>query len=140
MPIMPGTRQITQISPPGCIAAPLRRALDAVDRNMDILRPLTSGESSPDLNINIENLFAEDGSEPPAMFMRAIARVGTIGAVLTRDGTATLTPISGGGAAVTVYGYFVKSGYKIPSGSRVGAIRIGATWYAVVTDTCLVVA
>lgn len=121
----------------GCIPAPLRRALDQISRNSLILLPLTSGEPSPDLQINVTNLTTNEGDDLALSFVSAIFRRGTIGSALVRDGTATLTPVSGGGTAVTVHGYFVKADWQIPSGSRVGALNVGGVWIAIVTDTCL---
>lgn len=65
-------------------------------------------------------------------------RRGTLDADLTRDGTATVTLVGGG--SITVLGYFVKAGYKIPSGLRVGVVQDVDTdeYIAIVTDDCLV--
>lgn len=65
------------------------------------------------------------------------AKKGTLAADLVRDGTATLNLVGGG--TVTVGGYFVKDGYKVPSGQRVGAFSFdgGETFDVVVNDDCL---
>jgi hypothetical protein len=67
-------------------------------------------------------------------------RRGTLDADLTRDGTATVTLVGGG--TITVLGYFVKTGYKVPSGQRIGAIQDSNTedYVAIVNDDCLVAA
>lgn len=65
---------------------------------------------------------------------------GTLDADLTRDGTAAVTLVGGG--SITVLGYFVKTGYKIPSGQRIGALKdaVSGDYVAIVTDDCLVAA
>ncbi len=136
-------RNLTSISVPGCIATPLRRVLDLLKRNVDIILPLTSGESSPDLNINISNLFADDNSTWPESVVAAVGGpgyAGTLNGDLPRDsGVATVTMTTVDGRVIPVSGYFVKTDYKISSGKRVFAMMgKNKVWYVITTDDCLV--
>lgn len=135
-------KNLTNVHVEGCVPTPLRRTLDQLKRNAEILLPLTSGESSPDLNINIENLFADDNSEWPESVVASVGGAGYAGTLdgeLTRDGTQTMTTVDG--RTISVHGYFVKTGYKIPSGKRIFAMMgRNKVWYAITTDDCLVVA
>lgn len=65
---------------------------------------------------------------------------GTLDADLTRDGTATITLADT--TQITVLGYFVKTGYKVPSGQRIGAVQdaVDDVYVAIVNDDCLVAA
>lgn len=63
---------------------------------------------------------------------------GTLDADLTRDGTAAVSLVGGG--SITVLGYFVKTGWKVPSGQRIGALKdaVADVYVAIVNDDCLV--
>jgi hypothetical protein len=71
-----------------------------------------------------------------------LTRRGTIGSVLTRDGSATFTDASDS-STVTVYGQLVKSGYRIPTSARVlatwcqGENSGAGRWLATAIDDCL---
>ena len=65
-------KNLTNVHVEGCVPTPLRRTLDQLKRNAEILLPLTSGASSPDLNINISNLFADDNSTWPESVVAAV--------------------------------------------------------------------
>lgn len=138
-------KNLTNVHVEGCVPTPLRRTLDQLKRNAEILLPLTSGADSPDLNINISNLFANDNSEWPESVIAAVGGpgcAGTLNADLPRDaGVATITMDTVDGRTIAVSGYLVKSGYKISSGKRVFAVMgRNKIWYVVSTDDCLVVA
>jgi len=107
--------------------------------------PLTSGVQSPDLNINISNLYADDNSTWPESVVASVGGpgyAGTLNADLPRDaGTPTITMTTVDGRVIPVSGYLVKSGYKITSGQRVfAAMGKNKVWYVLATDDCLVVA
>jgi hypothetical protein len=136
-------KNLTNVHVEGCVPTPLRRTLDQLKRNAEILLPLTSGVSSPDLNINIENLFADDNSEWPESVVASVGGpgyAGTLNADLPRDaGVATVTMTTVDGRVIPVSGYFVKTDYKISSGKRVFAtMGKNKVWYVITTDDCLV--
>lgn len=138
-------KNLTPISVPGCISTPLRRVLDLLKRNVGILLPLTSGAQSPDLNINISNLFADDNSTWPETVVASVGGpgyAGTLNGDLPRDsGVATVTMTTVDGRVIPVSGYFVKTDYKISSGKRVFAMMgKNKVWYVITTDDCLVAA
>lgn len=71
--------------------------------------------------------------------------IGSLDGDLTQSGNATLSifKASGGSEAdstvnLTVYGWPLPSGKKIPTGSHIGACRSygNTVWYPVITDTC----
>mgnify|MGYP003475336118 FL=1 len=136
-------KNLTNVHVEGCVPTPLRRTLDQLKRNAEILLPLTSGASSPDLNINIENLFADDNSEWPESVVASVGGpgyAGTLNGDLPRDaGVATVTMTTVDGRVIPVSGYFVKTDYKISSGKRVFAtMGKNKVWYVITTDDCLV--
>lgn len=138
-------KNLTNVHVEGCVPTPLRRTLDQLKRNAEILLPLTSGASSPDLNINISNLFADDNSTWPESVVAAVGGpgyAGTLNADLPRDaGVATVTMTTVDGRVIPVSGYYVKTDYKISSGKRVFAMMgKNKVWYVITTDDCLVVA
>lgn len=138
-------KNLTPISVPGCISTPLRRVLDLLKRNVGILLPLTSGAQSPDLNINISNLFADDNSTWPETVVASVGGpgyAGTLNGDLPRDsGVAAVTMTTVDGRVIPVSGYFVKTDYKISSGKRVFAMMgKNKVWYVITTDDCLVAA
>ena len=138
-------KNLTNVHVEGCVPTPLRRTLDQLKRNAEILLPLTSGASSPDLNINISNLFADDNSTWPESVVAAVGGpgyAGTLNGDLPRDsGVATVTMTTVDGRVIPVSGYLVKTGYKISSGQRVfAAMGKNKVWYVLATDDCLVVA
>lgn len=138
-------KNLTNVHVEGCVPTPLRRTLDQLKRNAEILLPLTSGASSPDLNINISNLFADDNSTWPESVVASVGGLGYAGTLngdLPRDaGVATVTMTTVDGRVIPVSGYLVKTGHKISSGQRVfAAMGKNKVWYVLATDDCLVVA
>ncbi len=140
-------KNLTNVHVEGCVPTPLRRTLDQLKRNAEILLPLTSGESSPDLNINISNLYGGDDNEFVQYAAAAKLRVeGTLDGDLTRDGTATLSvrnpsnSYSDTGKNIQVFGRYVPTGKKVSSGARCAAFWNGSMWVAELVDGCVVTA
>lgn len=80
---------------------------------------------------------------PPYNVLAAFMVEGVLDGDLTRDGTATLSVYSpasesDSGINITVNGYYVKTGWKVPGGARIFAVWNGYKWRALVTDSCLV--
>lgn len=138
-------KNLTNVHVEGCIPTPLRRTLDQLKRNAEILLPLTSGERSPDLNINVSNLYAGPSNEYVEYSVSEKFRVeGTLDGDLARDAYATLSirnPSNGyadSGRNVEVYGRYVPSGKKVSSGARCAAFWNGSFWVAELIDGCVV--
>ena len=59
---------------------------------------------------------------------------GVLDGTLARDGTATLDTIDG--RQITVNGYLVRTGRRVPDSARICAVKWRGTWYAIGTDDC----
>lgn len=133
-----------KVSFPNCVPAPLRKELDKVAKNNNsIVAPLAviidDNDGDPVPAIPVQYLVFRAGDTFPTSVVRGLSIRGTLAGDLTRDGTATLTLVGGG--TQVIGGYFIKNGYKIVSGQRVGArLYHDGTFQADVTDDCLTVA
>jgi hypothetical protein len=79
----------------------------------------------------------DDRESYPTSFIR-----GVLDEDLIHDGTAILiVGVAPDEEEIEVDGYFVRDGYKVPAGKRVGAFldMTDEVWYAVVTEECTVV-
>lgn len=127
-------REITGMHVPGCLPTEARRSLDQAARNFDIIKPLTSGAASSDLKFNITNLYVNnEGDTPPPEVLSVVGgalRVFTLGADLNSGATV----VNGG---TTYSAAFVRSSFKLTSGTTVGALRAtDGTYYIIAWNTC----
>ena len=86
------------------------------------------------------------GPFPDAVIL-TMFQEGALDGDLTRDGTQTLNlydpetdAVYSPNQTITVDGFYVPTGKKVPSGARIAAQWNGKCWRAMVSDTCVVTA
>lgn len=137
----------------GCIPAPARRSLDqlaARDEQLNtIVEQLGGRPGPPYLNNQPASYYLNIANSTGGPFSTAVILTmfceGALAGDLARDSTATLNlydpttdAVYSPNRTITVDGFYVPSGKKIPSGARIGAQWNGVCWRAMVTDTCVV--
>lgn len=129
----------------GCIPAPMRRTLEALadrDEQINLQGPTHLNNQPASYYLNIANSTGGPFSQNVILTM---FREGALAGDLARDSTATLNlydpttdAVYSPNQTITVDGFYVPTGKKIPSGARIGAKWNGVCWRAMVTDTCVV--
>lgn len=126
---------------PNCVEPPLRKELDKVAKNNNsIVAPLgllvDDNNGDPIPAVPVRYLVFRSGDTFPTSVIRGLSVRGELAGALVRDATATLNLVGGG--TLTIGGYFVKSGWYIAAGQRVGArLYHDGSFQADVTDDCL---
>lgn len=108
------------------------------------------GQPGPDyLHGNLWSYYLDVGNHTGGPWTIAVIntmfREGVLAADLTRDGTATMNlydpetdAVYSPNQTITVDGFYVLEGMKVPSGARVRARWNGVQWRAEVADKCQV--
>jgi hypothetical protein len=146
----------TRLSPvhvDGCLPAPQRRTLDKLaERDNQLVHGLNELRGRPGPDYLHDILWSEypkienhTGGPWTIAVINTMFREGVLAQDLTRDGTATLNlydqttdAVYDPNQTITVDGFYVLSGMKVPSGTRIKASWNGVCWRAEVADRCQV--
>jgi hypothetical protein len=126
--------ELSRIRIDQCLPPPLRRALDAIRRNFNLL--IDSTEGNP-VEITVENADTVDGEHASDLhnagnLTGAIPVAVFAGSNIYVEGTIGGTPLASGGTQVvdgrTISGKAVVSTHQVPAGAAFGAIWNGTNY------------